>query len=232
MKKLLLLGLFLIFPTFVFADDITNTSNIFLDDEKINSKITDDKENTYITINKDNIIKIQNTESIYGLYIIYELNSVQGTIQNSIKNNIIGENNFLHEYINVDEKIGNSNEITLTYNENVKIAEIYVLDNNKLPDFVEVWNNPLNEADLLLLSTHSDDEQLFFLGLLPTYVAKGAKVQVAYFVNHNDNPKRLHEQLHGLYTVGIRNYPIIGEIPDAQNHLMAQLKTLKRQILQ
>ena len=83
-----------------------------------------------------------------------------------------------------------------------------------MPEYVEVWEKPCEQADLLLLSTHSDDEQLFFLGLLPTYVSKGAYVQVVYFTNHNDTPKRLHEQLHGLYTVGIKNYPIMGIVPD------------------
>ena len=49
---------------------------------------------------------------------------------------------------------------------------------------------------------------------------KGANVQVVYFTNHNDNPKRLHEQLHGLYTVGIRNYPVMGLIPDAYSETL------------
>ena len=121
-----------------------------------------------------------------------------------------GENGFLHEYINIKDLIGITNEIKLKYNETVKIAEIYVLGEGEIPDFVEVWNKPCEKADLVLFSTHSDDEQLFFLGLMPTYVARGAYVQVVYFANHNDAPSRLHEQLHGLYTVGIRNYPIMG----------------------
>ena len=90
----------------------------------------------------------------------------------------------------------------------------------ELPDFVEIWQPSCEVADLLLFSTHSDDEQLFFLGLLPTYVARGAYVQVVYFANHNDAPNRLHEQLHGLYTVGIRNYPIMGIIPDAYSETL------------
>jgi len=92
---------------------------------------------------------------------------------------------------------------------------IYVLNKGQLPEYVEVWDKPCTEADLLLFSTHSDDEQLFFAGLMPTYIARGAKVQVVYFTNHNDNPKRLHEQIHGLYKVGIMNYPVIGPVPDA-----------------
>lgn len=215
MKKFLPFILFSLLPISIFAKDITNTSNILINNNMVNSKLTDNLENTYISINKNDQIKITNENNIYALYIVYELNSEKGTINNQEKSNTIGENGFLHEYVNVKDKIGETKEITIQYNNNVKIGEIYIFDNNEIPEFVEIWEKPLDRADLLLLSTHSDDEQLFFLGLLPTYVSKGASVQVVYFANHYDNPKRLHEQLHGLYTVGIRNYPIIGIIPDA-----------------
>lgn len=214
MKKLLFLLTIFSFPIITFADDITNSSTIKINDNNASSKLTDNNENSYITIKNTDIISISSDEEIKGLYIIYELSSKQGTITIDNKNIAIGENNFLHDYINLENN--NSKELTINYNEDVKIGEIYILSKGELPEYVEVWNSPLdNNADLLLLSTHSDDEQLFFLGLLPTYVAKGANVQVVYFVNHFDNPKRLHEQLHGLYTVGIRNYPIMGIVPDA-----------------
>lgn len=228
MKKLLILISLLFIPINVLAADITNSSTIYIND-KIEAKIKDNKENTYITIEKDSTIKITNESDINGLYIIYELNSQEGTISNNSKSEKIGTNGFLHEYINVEDLIGKSKELTIAYDKKVKIGEIYVLSEGKLPEYVEVWNKPCEEADLLLFSTHSDDEQLFFLGLLPTYVARGAKTQVVYFAHHNDNPKRLHEQLHGLYTVGIRNYPILGYIPDAYSEsLEAAIKNIER----
>lgn len=219
MKKLLIFLLLLTFPIFTFAKDITNTSIVQINNEKANSKLTDNNENTYYSINKDETITITNDEKIHGIYIIYELECKTGTITIDNKNIVIGENNYLHEYIDLSS--APSNTLSLTYNENVKVGEIYVLSEGTLPKYVEVWEKPLdNNADLLLFSTHSDDEQLFFLGLMPTYVAKGANVQVVYYANHNDNPKRLHEQLHGLYTVGIRNYPIMGIIPDAYSETL------------
>lgn len=214
MKKLLIFLGILLFPIITYASDITSTSTIKINDENASTKLTDKNENTYYSISKDKIISITNEEDIYGIYIIYELTSKTATLTIQNKNIAIGENNFLHEYVDLSSTPANN--LTITYNEDVKIGEIYILSKGDLPDYIEVWEPPLdNNTDLLLFSTHSDDEQLFFLGLLPTYVAKGANVQVVYFANHYDNPKRLHEQLHGLYTVGIRNYPIIGIIPDA-----------------
>ena len=211
---ILLISFLILLSLVVYAKDITSSSKILVNDKKLN-KILDKKESTYTTINKNVEIKIESEEDIYGLYIIYEYSSKTGRISGNGKEENVGENSFLHEYINVQEKLGPSKELVLSYDEKVKIADIYVFSEGKLPDFVEVWEKPCELADLLLFSTHSDDEQLFFLGLLPTYVARGAYVQVVYLANHNDNPKRLHEQLHGLYTVGVRNYPIMGIIPDA-----------------
>lgn len=227
-KNILLITILLLLPNVVFAKEITNKSTIEINN-KANNKITDNNENTFITINPSDKITITSNENIHGIYILYERQSSLGTITNQEKNASIGTNAFLHEYVNVEEQIGASTQITIEYQNSVKIAEIYVLSEGELPDFVEQWNPPCEEADLLLFSTHSDDEQLFFLGLLPTYVAQGKKVQVVYFTNHYDNPKRLHEQLHGLYTVGITSYPIIGIVPDAYSEsLEGAIKNLQK----
>ena len=228
MKKHLLLLTLLLLLIMVKAEDITAKSKIIVNDTS-NSKLTDKNENSYFTINKGNNIKISSESDISGIYIIYELKSIKGEISNSNKSANIGENGILHEYIDVKKLIGMDKEITLTYNEDVKIGEIYILSEGDIPDYVEIWNKPSDKADLILFSTHSDDEQLFFAGLMPYYVSKGAVVQVVYFTNHNDNPKRLHEQIHGLYTVGIRNYPIIGNVPDAwATSLEGALANMKR----
>ena len=217
MKKLLIVFILFLIPMIVNAKDITKESKILVNNLTY-SKLIDNNDNSYITINKDSIIKITSDEDIYGIYIIYELKSIDGRISNYTKEIEIGTNGYLHEYINVDELIGHSKELELTYNADVKIGEIKVLSEGELPDNIEVWNTPCTEADLLLFSTHSDDEHLFFAGLMPTYIAKGACVQIVYFTNHNDNPRRLHEQIHGLYKVGIRNYPVIGFVPDALSY--------------
>ncbi len=229
MKKILItIILFLLLPSLVFASEITKESTIQINN-KTSSKMVDNKENTFISINKNEPITIKSEEEIAGIYIIYERQSQKGIVSNNHANAPVGNNDFLHEYLDLETLIGLGKEITIEYNENVKIAEIHVFSKGELPDFVERWNPPHEKADLLLFSTHSDDEQLFFLGLLPTYVAKGKKVQVVYFTNHYDNPKRLHEQLHGLYTVGITSYPIIGIVPDAYSETLEEaIKNLQK----
>ena len=218
----------ILISTKINAQEITSKSEITLEGTKISTKVTDNSESTYITVPKGNEIKIKSTDDIYSMYIVYEFSSKTGTLTGNDNTAQIGENTYLHEYIDVKDKIGTTNKLKIKYDADVKIADIHVLGEGELPDYVEIWNPPYEKADLLLFSTHSDDEQLFFLGLMPTYVARGAYVQVVYFTNHNDNPKRLHEQLHGLYTVGIRNYPIFGIVPDAYSEsLEGAMKNMK-----
>lgn len=207
------------------ATDITNDCIIKLN-EQTNNKIIDKNYKTYQNVNKDSVINISSDSNIKGLYIIYEFKGYKGTISYNDKNAKIGTNGFAHEYINLDNSTKN---ITIKYEEDALISDIYVLSEGDIPSWVQDWNNPHEEADLLLFSTHADDEQLFFLGLIPTYVDRGLKVQVAYLVHHNDNQKRIHEQLNGLWTVGEKYYPVLGVIPDAYSEsLEGAINNLKR----
>ncbi len=214
MKKSIVLLLIIIFPFVVNAKEITNVSTIKLDGNAISDSLIDDDESTYKTIKKGQKITITSKDNIKGIYLIYELEGGFGVLANDTLTTTFGDNGFLHDYIDVESILGLSKEITLTYNSKTMLTDIYVIGEGDIPSFVEIWDKPAEKADLLLYSTHSDDEQLFFSGLLPYYVAKGASVQVVYFTNHNNNKKRLHEQLHGLYTVGIRHYPVFSPIPD------------------
>ena len=203
-----------IFSLKTYAADITQTSSIKLNSELIDKSITDKDESSFIEIEKDSIITIDSKKTIAGLYIVYDFSSKEGILTANDQTIDIGKNAFLHEYININEKIKDVKTLTLSYNDTVKIADIYVLSEGNLPEYVEVWEPPCEKADLMLVTTHSDDEHLFFAGLLPTYVSRGASVQVVYFTIHLNNTQRFHEQLHGLYAVGIRNYPVIGIVPD------------------
>jgi LmbE family N-acetylglucosaminyl deacetylase len=214
MKRKLLLLVVLLFPFAINAKEITNISTIKLDGSAISSYATDNKERTYTTIKKDQTITIESNEIIKGIYIEYEISGGSGVLSNDTSATTFGINEFAHDYIDVSKLLGDSKKVSLKYNSKVSLTDIHVIGEGELPSFVEIWEAPAEKADLLLFSTHSDDEQLFFSGLMPHYVAKGAIVQVVYFANHKSNQVRYHELLHGLYTVGVRHYPIIGDIPD------------------
>lgn len=132
-----------------------------------------------------------------------------------------GTKGFLHEYVNITQLFGEGiTELELVFPGETYIGEIYGFSAGELPQWVQIWQEPLTEADLLLISSHSDDEQLFFAGILPYYtLERGLQVQVAYTVQHFEangvwDHRRPHEQLDGLWTVGVRNYPVMSSFPD------------------
>ncbi len=225
---LILIIFSLLYPITTYANEITKNVTILLNESNINRKAIDNNEATFIKISNKDIIKISSNKTIGGLYIVYEVESKTGILEANGETIKIGENGFIHEYINISENIENVKELTIKYDSDLKISDIYVLDEGILPDFVEVWEKPCEKADIMLFSSHADDEQLFFLGLLPTYVARGANVQVVYFTYHGNQTIRYHEQLHGLYTVGVRHYPILGIVPDAYSTtLEGAIKNMK-----
>lgn len=113
---------------------------------------------------------------------------------------------YLHSLINLQD-FNVKGKICVEFSSDVKINKIYVFTKGNLPDWVQRWQPPCEKADLLAMSTHSDDEQLFFAGVLPLYVARNKNIQVGYFVP----PLAFHrynELLDGLWQIGIKNYPV------------------------
>jgi LmbE family N-acetylglucosaminyl deacetylase len=84
---------------------------------------------------------------------------------------------------------------------------------------VQDRSNPCEKADIVVFSAHADDEQLFFGGLIAYYAGEvQAEVQVVYLVQYWTGPyadlRRNHEALNGLWTIGVKNYPVVGEFED------------------
>ena len=179
--------------------------------DKPYTQLNDNNYNTYLKFESGDILNISSEMKASSIYIIYYLEAKSGTLTYENEKIDVGKNSFLHEFIKLDKE---TNNITIIYNEDVRIKEIFLF-NDDVPSWVQKWEEPYEDADIMLISTHSDDEQLFFAGLIPSMVANGKKMQVVYFTNHNDNPSRLDEQLNGLWAVGVKNYPVLGLIPDA-----------------
>lgn len=109
---------------------------------------------------------------------------------------------FLQQYIEINP----AKEINIV---GATPIESYAFDKNNPPENVHKWLEPCVKADLLVISSHADDEQLFFAGILPYYSqVKKLEVQVAYATDHYTEPVRQQERLNGLWNVGIRHYPV------------------------
>lgn len=93
------------------------------------------------------------------------------------------------------------------------INELSVFGEGTPPDWVQRWEPTPEKADLLVLAAHPDDELIYFGGLIPTYHTElGKKTVVAYMTGSNTT--RVSELLNGLWSMGVRSYPVIGPFYD------------------
>lgn len=185
--------------------------------------LSDANSSTYTEIAPGGSITVTRADSLQGLYLVFDRLPSPWTLTDNLSENRVtcGKNTFLHEYVDAADLFGGeSRSLTLTFPEGAVLADLYAFSDGDLPDWVQRWEPPCEEADLLLISSHADDEQLFFAGILPLYAGeRGYEVQVAYIVQHYDlygyyDHLRSHEQLNGLWAVGITHYPVMTDFPD------------------
>ena len=214
----------LLLPTTVMAteqpaSDITSATEFsgtgFRSLDFMTDGVTDDYRSAY----EEATITLQCDTPIGGLYLTFDRACGEYTLTNPASGAAVtaGTHGFIHEYIDVQAAFGAANTLKLTFPEGTRLNEVQVFSQGKLPDEVQNWSAPLDGgADLVLFSTHGDDEHLYFAGLLPAYgVGKGCRVQVVYMTDHrSDTNQRIHEMLNGLWNVGIRAYPVFGTFAD------------------
>lgn len=234
-----LLSILLIVLSLMIVDiyaDITNTGNIIAQEITQNCDISSNKDVKNIidkrysvgaNFNENDYIKIDSIESIKAIYILWDKMPEQFSIKDDL-GNIISEfdnsnNIMLHQVIKINN---DTKKLNININNgSCKIAEINVFAEGLLPNWVQDWREPYKKADMLLISTHADDEHLFFGGTMPYYAGElKLKVQLAYLTNHYNF--RVHELLNGLWEVGIRAYPIISKFDDYYSESLEHAKTI------
>lgn len=207
------------------ASEITKKCDI--SSYKVIDNMLDNRYSTGSSLSGDDYLNIKSDENIRAVYILWdslpEHFSVKDDSGNLISDYKIADNIFLHQLIRVKQ---DTKGLSINIDKgNCKIAEIYVFGEGFLPDWVQDWKEPYKKADMLLIPTHADDEHLFFGGAMPYYAGElKLKVQVAYLTNHYNF--RVHELLNGLWTVGIRAYPIISDFYDYYASSLEEAKGL------
>ena len=203
------------------AVNITASTAFLSDSFKKLERLTDGNITSYHSSEGKCSITLMNERGIGSVYLMFDLEYGEYTIENAANGQTIigGQNGFLHECINLDDAFhGPVTSVTFHFNRGkVRLSEIEVYSVGTVPAHVQTWQPPLeNKTDILLLSTHGDDDQLFFAGLLPKYAGQEkAAVQVAYLTDHrNLTNQRTHEILNGRWAVGVTAYPVMPDFPD------------------
>lgn len=157
---------------------------------------------------------------IAGLYVCFGNMPESWEIQTSDDGKdwftaVPGDTRFLHAYVALPQPAQHVRlAVTSEKKTALRINDLFVLSEGDLPDWVQVWQPTEEKADILFLSTHPDDELIFFGGAIPTYaVEQQRKVVVAHFTRSNTT--RSSELLNGLWHMGVRTYPVIGNFKDS-----------------
>ncbi len=165
-------------------------------------------------------ITFSHSAGIGSAYLIFNAAYTPYTVTNEDSGETLtfGENGFIHDYLDLEAAFGTlPTSVTFHFEEKVWLNEIQLFTSGTAPEYVQVWEAPEEgQIDLMLFSTHCDDDQLFFAGILPYYAAElDYEVLVVYLTTHQEKePHRQHEMLNGLYAVGVRTYPVMGTFSD------------------
>lgn len=181
-----------------------------------NKYLTDSDYSTTVSFKKGEQVKVEAKDgsTIKAYYVIWNDPISEYTVDTDAGQISAGQDGFLHEYVEFD--VPTSAFVINIPKDNLDIARIRIFSDSEVPDDVQVWNPPCEKADILLVPSHADDEILFFGGIIPTYaVERDCQIQVAYMTEFwTTTPVREHEKLDGLWTAGLRNYPVSSEFRD------------------
>lgn len=200
------------------AEMITEGVTVLVGQGNATSILSDGSYWSKMTISASATLAVESETPFSSLYIqwdalpgIYAITWDGGSIE-------CGFYGFFHEYIRLPEAV---NRVEFVFNDDSYhvLCDVQVLTEGTAPDGVQDWQPPCQEADILVFPTHSDDDVLFFGALISYYaIERGLTVQTAFMVEHTYYPERNHERLNGLWTMGIRHYPILNNAPDTDTH--------------
>jgi len=199
---------FCLHPQAAFAEEATVLDVTIDSPEKNLSRLQDNSHSTTVSFAAGDTITITSDTAIGGIYIKFNDPVEPWTLKYNGKTERKGENGFLHEYVAFSEDV-TSCDITL--DSAMTVSEITAYSKGTLPSDVQVWEAPCEgQTDILVFSTHADDEILFLGGVLATYAGQqNLNVQVCYMTNYWDGDRRReHEKLDGLWASGVKHYPV------------------------
>ena len=123
------------------------------------------------------------------------------------------EGNYLHTWTPLDHvsrfRIAANTKVART----LRILELEVYSEGELPASVQRWQPTVEKADLLVVVAHPDDEYIFLGAVIPYYAGERKKDVLVSYVTESSYERRA-ELLDGLWTAGVRTYPLIGKFHD------------------
>ena len=227
-KKILMLGLILTALLGVCglasadeeALELTASCSLNLAGTKNPKNLTDKKFTSYTESKsvKNPTLTVTSPSPIHGLYLCfqkkpesYEIQVKQGDVWQTAYEG----NEFIHAFYALD----GVSEVRVYANGDKKqtmgFNEVYVFGEGAIPGWVQQWEPTPEKSDLLFVVAHPEEELLFLGGAIPYYAVEKERT-VALACMSYANTTRRSELLNGLWSMGYRNYPVIGDFKTAK----------------
>ena len=200
------------------APEITERCTIALGSSNRTKNLTDKKYTTYMESkavkNPELTVTIKDGTRIGGLYLCFEKMpdgyEVQENTGNGWETVASGDTGLYHAFY----ELHGAGQVRVVATGDKKqimgFNEVSVFGEGTVPEWVQRWEPVPEKTDLLFVVSQPEEEILFLGGAIPTYsTEKGNSVAVACF--SFGNTTRRSELLNGLWNMGYRYYPIIGE---------------------
>ncbi len=158
-------------------------------------------------------------EQAAGIYIKWGKSVSGWTLEATIADGSVvtsehGQHGLLQEYVPLPEGVVSFAIVTQDgKSAPLRMVELSVYSPGVLPESVHIWQPTPTTAEILLVSTHQDDELLFFGGAIPYYAGE-LKLDFIVAYTAYSNVLRRHEALEGLWTCGLTQHPIFLNNPD------------------
>ena len=204
------------------AEQITGMHKVILSGTNWTGYLSDSNHYTKRSIKPGDLLTVESSEAFSSLYITWDTLPGEYTLSWDGGSMICGGENFFHDYIRLPEAVS---LLRFEFNPDITatLCDILIFTEGTAPEGIQDWQEPCDQADVLVFPTHSDDDALFFGALMSYYaIERELTVQTAFMVEHYWYPERNHERLNGLWEMGLRHYPILYNAPDTMTHDMGE----------
>ncbi len=214
------------------ALEITAACLLNLSGSKNPKALTDRKFTSYSEskAGKNPWLEITGKEPIYGLYLCFQKKPESYVLQvrrGGEWETLCAGNEYIHAYYSLEGEtevrvmaLGDSKKQTIGFN------EVYAFGEGRTPSWVQRWETSQEKSDLLFLVAHQEEELLYLGGAIPWYAVEKERT-VAVACMSYANTTRRSELLNGLWSMGYRQYPVIGSFKTAKaKGMSAAYKTI------
>ena len=166
---------------------------------------------------KNPYLVIQSEKPMYSLYLCFREMPESYVLQRKEGKEWVtfaeGDTRFHHAFYELDGETEIRVFSTQAKKHRLVLNEIFMFGQGEVPAWVQRWEDTEEKADIMLLVAHPDDELIFFAGTIPTYAVERDKRVVIAYLTYCDKTRR-SEALNGLWSMGVKNYPVFGNFID------------------